>query len=173
MADRHEDELELEQRLARLRERAAAPPARTWRKEEEPELAGYMVERGPRELADGQRCDVVILADARTGEHRAVWLWHEVLRGRFDELRPARGELVLVQYAGKAPSQADPTRSYHRYVVVVDRDEPPVSRPSSSSPAPASSSRPPDVEEPPWPTDEPEPNGDQDFWPAADEDIPF
>jgi hypothetical protein len=133
---------ELERRLERLRERAAAPPPSSWRKEDEPELAGYYVSESTKTLGTGESCRVVVIADARTGEQRAVWLWHQVLRERLDEAQPQPGELVLIAYQGEGESAEG--RAFHRYAVVVDRDTPgPPSRPPAGSrpdPPPASSS---------------------------------
>jgi hypothetical protein len=55
-----------------------------------------------------------------------VHAFHNVLKNRFLEKRPAKGERVAIQYQGERTPKNPrrPGQTYHAYSVVVDRDEP-------------------------------------------------
>jgi hypothetical protein len=53
------------------------------------------------------------------GERVAVWLSSTVLLNEFAKQKPKPGERVGLKYLGMHPD-----RGYHRYKLVVDRDEP-------------------------------------------------
>ena len=61
----------------------------------------------------------VIVKREDTGERVSVWLSSTVLLGLFNRHKPKRGERIGLKYLGK-----DPHKGYHRYQLLVDREEP-------------------------------------------------
>lgn len=92
--------------------------APAWRPEAGEQLDGEIVGLDTR-MADSGRYAIVTVRTAE-GE-RAVHAFHSVLRRQLAELRPRRGERLVVGYHGR---RAGADRDYHAYTVTMP-DRPP------------------------------------------------
>jgi len=62
----------------------------------------------------------IVTVQTDEGKVVAIHCFHQVLKQRLLEKRPAPGEKLAVQYIGEVDKGED-GRSYHNYAVVVDR----------------------------------------------------
>ena len=63
---------------------------------------------------------IMTLATEPNGDPVNVHCFHEVLRNRLLEKKPAPGERIAIQYLGEREGK---NRAYHSYAVVVDRPD--------------------------------------------------
>jgi len=91
------------------------PPA--WRPEPGDVLVGRVIRYDIGHTVYGPVRTVTIERD--TGERVAVWLSSTVLLNEFAKQKPKPGERLGLKYLGKHPELG-----YHRYRLLVDRDEP-------------------------------------------------
>jgi hypothetical protein len=83
----------------------ALSPRSTWiPSEDNAVLVGQLVavEHGETDFSGPTRIAVLL---TRTGEERAVWLFHHVLRNEFARLQPAIGDHVAIAYRGRRVSE--------------------------------------------------------------------
>lgn len=91
------------------------PPA--WRPEPGDVLVGKVVRYDRGFTMYGEVRTVTIERD--NGERVAVWLSSTVLLNEFAKQKPKPGERIGLKYLGMHPD-----RGYHRYKLIVDREEP-------------------------------------------------
>lgn len=88
-----------------------------WRPEPGDVLVGRVAHYDVGYGAYGPVRTVIVETDA--GERVSVWLASVALLGQFAQHKPKVGERIGLKYLGKHPE-----RGYHRYRLVVDREEP-------------------------------------------------
>jgi hypothetical protein len=91
------------------------PPA--WRPEPGDILVGRVVAYHQGYTVYGPVRTAIIEQD--DGDRVTVWLSSTVLLNEFAKLKPKPGERIGLKYLGMHPD-----RGYHRYKLLVDRDEP-------------------------------------------------
>jgi hypothetical protein len=130
---------ETRDRAQRLRERVDADYADAWDFKELPLLVGVVESYARVETVHGPRV-VCTIVEAESEWRYAVWLSQTALLRRFQELRPAIGELIAIRYLGVSdqppkPGQSPPT---------------PLPRRGRPTPAPAASGWEPEPRRPAW-----------------------
>ena len=113
----------LADRLNRLRQRMNSPAeeaAVSWDAQPGDTLLGEFVrwDEGTTRLGETHR--IAIIADAETGELRAVWTFYVALRGELDQAKLQPGNLVGITRLDDAQSQKT-KQQYRRYRVEVER----------------------------------------------------
>jgi hypothetical protein len=112
---------ETRDRAQRLRERVDADYADAWDFKELPLLVGVVESYARVETVHGPRV-VCTIVEAESERRYAVWLSQTALLRRFQELRPAIGELIAIRYLGVSDQPPKPGQSPpHRFRVEVDR----------------------------------------------------
>jgi len=116
---------ETRDRAALLRDRVDQDYADAWDFKEIPIMVGVVESYARVDTVHGPRV-VCTIAEVENGsgppKRWAVWLSQTALLRRFQELRPAQGELVAIRYLGQSEQAARPGQSpAHRFRVEVDR----------------------------------------------------
>jgi len=101
--------------LRELNEWDEWPPA--WKPEPGDILVGKVLhyDKGYTPYGEVRTC----IVEQDDGERVSLWLSTTVLLDQFKRLRPRIGERIGLKYLGKHPDLG-----YHRYRLIVDRDEP-------------------------------------------------
>ena len=110
---------EIDERVARLRDRAEHK-AEAWNfTDKGPEFAGYFQYWTQGSTSYGP-CPIGVFLGVDGGEW-SVWCFHKVLAGELVKADPQNGELVLIRHLGKVePDGGGP--AYDNYRVVVERE---------------------------------------------------
>lgn len=91
--------------------------ARAWKPEAEGEMLTGTFERMEEVKVEHGTYPVAHIREDETGELRAVWMFHKVLRVEWEEQEPQPGDRVGIIYKGRREGQ---TYAYHHYGVEVE-----------------------------------------------------
>lgn len=111
---------EVDERLARLRERAEHKP-QSWRFDDNgPEFAGYFQIWTEGMTAGYGKCPIAVFVGYEDGQEWSLWCFHKVLAGQLVKANPQQGELVLIRHLGTVEPDGG-GQAYENYRVVVER----------------------------------------------------
>ena len=114
--------------LAKLREESKARAdegserSPSWSFKTDPVFEGTMV-RGKVVRANDKVTAIIIADQFGTDKRYTIWCGNFMLERMIDEIAPAPGALIVIEFLGAEPSTANPTRTFHNYSMAADKSD--------------------------------------------------